>query len=90
METVLGKKDDPNLPDNTMDMVVLVNVIHLVEDQVSFLRNTKSDFKPGGRLVLVQWDAEKLAREAPDPDKEPKVTEFLREPLLQRIAEAGS
>ena len=89
VETVLGSPDDPNLPAGALDLVVLVNVVHLIDDPVRFLDRLIPALKPGGHLAIVQWDAVKLARESPTPDDTTDVAEFLRGPLLRNIAAAG-
>lgn len=61
---ILGTEDDPLLPDSTIDLVLIVNTIHLVDNPTAFLGNVRLSVKPGGRVVLVQWSAEKLDSEA--------------------------
>ena len=57
--TILGKPDDPLLPEKKIDIALLVNLVHLLDKPIVFLKNIRSCFKPGGTLILVQWDAEK-------------------------------
>jgi SAM-dependent methyltransferase len=86
--TILGKPDDPLLPKKKIDMALLVNLIHLVDKPVIFLKNIKPYLKPEGTLVLIQWDAEKLLSESPGGSLE-DVKEFLKEDLLKNIQAAG-
>ncbi len=44
-----------------MGIVLLVNIIHLVENKKIFLQNVQNSIKPGGVLAIVQWEASKLA-----------------------------
>lgn len=60
---ILGKEDDPLLPEKSLDIVLMVNVIHLVKNPSLFLKNIEKCLKPGGTLVIVQWDAEKMDAE---------------------------
>ncbi len=60
---ILGKEDDPLLPEKSMDVVLMVNVIHLVKNPTLFLKKIDKSLKPGGTLVIVQWDAEKMDSE---------------------------
>jgi SAM-dependent methyltransferase len=86
--TILGEPDDPLLPEKKIDIALLVNLIHLVDQPVVFLKNIKPCLKPEGTLVLVQWDAEKLLTESPGGSLE-DVKEFLKEDLLKKIQTAG-
>ena len=43
---ILGTDTDPKLPGNTMDLVLMVNVIHLVDEPVDFLRRIQPTLKP--------------------------------------------
>ena len=88
IKTILGDSDDPLLPENKIDIALLVNLIHLVDKPVLFLENIKPCLKPEGRLVLVQWDAKKLLSESPGGSLE-DVKEFLKEDLLENIQTAG-
>jgi ubiquinone/menaquinone biosynthesis C-methylase UbiE len=89
VKTVLGHPDDPNLPDTAMDIVLLVNVIHLVENKILFMQNMGRCIKPGGILAIVQWDAAKLAAEAPRGGPPPKLDEYDRDALIELINESG-
>ena len=62
---IQGTKDDPRLPESALDMVLMVNVFHLLEDEVEFLESIQGSLKTDGTLVLVQWDGLKLEGEAP-------------------------
>jgi len=86
--TILGEPDDPLLPEKKIGIALLVNLIHLVDKPVIFLKNIKPCLKPEGTLVLVQWDAKKLLTESPGGSLE-DVKEFLKEDLLKQIQTAG-
>jgi len=88
IKTILGEPDDPLLPEKKIDIALLVNLIHLVDQPVVFLKNIKPCLKPEGTLALVQWDAEKLLTESPGGSLE-DVKEFLKEDLLKKIQTAG-
>lgn len=88
VNTVLGSPDDPLLPDSQMDLVLMVNVIHLVENKEIFLQNVKSSIKPSGVLAIVQWEASKLAATAPEGGLS-NLDEFDSENLLKLIDDSG-
>jgi SAM-dependent methyltransferase len=78
ISVIQGKGDDPLLPEGALDLVLMVNVIHLVEDKDTFLNSIKRSLKPEGVLVIVQWDAEKMDPEAPGWDPENRALFTLR------------
>lgn len=55
---VLGKLHDPNLPDNTFDLMLLVDVYHEFSHPVHMLAAMKKALKPDGVVVLVEFRAE--------------------------------
>ena len=56
---VLGKIEDPCFPDSSLDMVIMVYVIHHLEKPVSFFESIKSDLKSGAVVVIVERDPDK-------------------------------
>lgn len=55
---VLGKLHDPCLPDNTFDLMLLVDVYHEFSHPVHMLAAMKKALKPDGAVVLVEFRAE--------------------------------
>jgi ubiquinone/menaquinone biosynthesis C-methylase UbiE len=88
LKIIHGKEDDPLLPGAAIDMVLIVNTIHLVDRPYEFLSNLKSCLKPDGRVVIVQWDAEKMDSEAPDWSAEDR-EKFTQQRTLRIIYDAG-
>ncbi len=56
--TVLSTPDDPRLPDNTLDLVLMVDVYHELAQPQIVLRHLKKALKPSGRLVLLEYRKE--------------------------------
>jgi ubiquinone/menaquinone biosynthesis C-methylase UbiE len=56
--TVLGGFDDPALPANALDLAIMVDVYHELQSPQIFLRRLRETFKPGGRLVLLEFRKE--------------------------------
>ena len=63
ISVILGEEDDPLLPAECVDLAIMVNVIHLVENPTVFLKNVAKCLKPEAKLVIVQWDEEKMGYE---------------------------
>lgn len=56
--TVLGAMDDPSLPPRSIDLAIMVDVYHELQQPQVFLQRLKGAFKPGGRLVLLEFRKE--------------------------------
>jgi ubiquinone/menaquinone biosynthesis C-methylase UbiE len=58
VETVLGTFDDPKLPPNAIDLVLLVDVYHEFSEPQKMLRRIRDALKQDGRLVLLEYRGE--------------------------------
>src|SRR6266536_4806833 len=58
VETVLGALDDPKLPRNSIDLVLMVDVYHEFAEPQKMLRRMRESLKSDGRLVLLEYRAE--------------------------------
>lgn len=56
--TVLGGMDDPKLPPASIDLAIMVDVYHELQSPQVFLQRLRETFKPGGRLVLLEFRKE--------------------------------
>jgi len=54
VKTVLGTADDPQLP-APVDVVLIVDAYHEMDDPQTLLRNVRKSLKPGGRLGIVEF-----------------------------------
>ena len=50
--------DDPRLPAETFDMILMVDVYHELSGPQAFVRKLRSALKPEGRLVLIEFRGE--------------------------------
>ena len=55
---VLGGFDDPALPAKSIDLAIMVDVYHELSSPQVFLQRLRGTFKPGGRLVLLEFRKE--------------------------------
>src|SRR5229473_7040639 len=53
IKTILSKSDDPLLPAQSVDAVLLLKTYHEVEKPVSLLRNLRAALKPGTRVGII-------------------------------------
>lgn len=58
IEGVLGRIDDPNLPPNSIDAVLLVDAYHEFSHPYEMMAGIFAALKPGGRVILVEYRGE--------------------------------
>ena len=63
-----------------LDGILSANAIHFVRNQVSLLRQWREYLKPGGRLVIVEYDTDRGNRWVPYP---------LSSPSFSAVAQAA-
>jgi len=88
LKIIQGMKDDPLLPSSEIDMVLIVNTIHLIERPTEYLSKLKSCLKPDGCIVIIQWDARKMDSESPDWSAEDR-EKYTQRTTLRIIYDAG-
>jgi ubiquinone/menaquinone biosynthesis C-methylase UbiE len=54
--TILGSQDSTNLPQGSVDLVFLCDVYHHLEKPSKTLASIRQALKPGGRLVVIDFD----------------------------------
>lgn len=55
---ILGTMEDPRLPPRALDLAIMVDVYHELQQPQLFLQRLKDAFKPNGRLVLLEFRKE--------------------------------
>ena len=81
---VQGKPDDPALPE-AVDVAFMCNVYHHIEDRTGYFRKLAAQLRPGGRLVVVDFEKD-APDDAPGPPPQMRVA---REVLVTELASAG-
>ena len=54
---VLGKFTDPSLPARDVDLAFFHDVLHHVENRAAYLKSVAGYLKPGGRIVVIEFNA---------------------------------
>ncbi|HZY80418.1 MAG TPA: class I SAM-dependent methyltransferase [Cyclobacteriaceae bacterium] len=54
LTTVKGDYDNPKLPENALDAVVILDTYHEMDDHDKILEHVKASLKSGGRLVICE------------------------------------
>ncbi len=83
VETVLGSADNPTLPDERLDVVLMVDSFQEVEDRLTLLHHVRRALKEGGRLGIVGHRTN--GGGGPGPALEDRVTPAE----VRRVAEAA-
>jgi len=68
---IKGDYDNPKLPANTLDAVIIVDTYHEMDEHDKILQHIKAALKTGGRLVLCEAIAD-ARRESTREDQERK------------------
>lgn len=53
IETILDKEDDPLLPANSVDSVLMLKTYHEIAKPVPFLKNLRKALRPGARVGII-------------------------------------
>jgi ubiquinone/menaquinone biosynthesis C-methylase UbiE len=59
---VRGEYSDPLLPDGKIDLVLLCNSYHHIEDRVAYFDRLRADLSDGGRVALIDMKSSLLVR----------------------------
>ena len=77
IETILGEVDDPLFPKNSVDMIFMSFVYHLLEEPVEMMKNLKPAMKREATVVII------------DPRKAKMNPTLEKKMILDPIARAG-
>ncbi|MFQ5415783.1 MAG: class I SAM-dependent methyltransferase [Myxococcota bacterium] len=58
VEVILGRYSDPQLPDGSVNVVFLCNTYHHIENRPDYFHELASDLAGGGRVAIVDHDAD--------------------------------
>lgn len=58
VEVIKGDSVSPNLPVNSIDMAIMVDVYHELIHPVQMLQSIRKALKPNGKIVLLEYKAE--------------------------------
>ena len=81
--SILAEPDDPLLPDRSVDRIFICDVWHHVENQMKYLSLMKKILKPGGEVVMIDFQKREL------PFGPPMQMKIAREDLLKQMEAGG-
>jgi len=87
VEVIKGAEDDPKLPADRLDAVLIVNSYHEMTAHEAMLRHVRDALKPGGTFVLMEgiWDS----REAQSRDEQIKHHQLAPQLAKAEVETAG-
>jgi SAM-dependent methyltransferase len=66
LRTVQASADNPNLPE-PVDVALIVDTYHHIDDRVGYFSRLKSSLRPGGRVAIVDFKTD--APDGPPPER---------------------
>lgn len=76
-----GKPDDPRLPAK-VDLVLLVDVYHHIEDRARYFRRLRLSLRPGGRIAIIDFKLD-------SPEGPPRAARVAPETVKAEMGAAG-
>ena len=83
VQTILAEPSDPLLPDTSVDRFVVVDTWHHVEKPLDYLALMKRMLKPGGQVVMIDFQKREL------PLGPPMAMKIAREDLVRQMEANG-
>lgn len=83
IEPVLGVPDDPRLPDESVDLIFICDVIHHVENRAAYYPKLARALRAGGRLVIIDFYKRELPV-GPGP-----AMKIAKDDMIREITQAG-
>lgn len=79
--SVAGAPDDPRLPEK-VDLILLVDVFHHIDNRERYFRKLRDTLKPGGRIAIIDFRID-------SPDGPPKSVRIAPDRVKAELKSAG-
>jgi SAM-dependent methyltransferase len=80
---VLASFSTPHLPPAHLDLVLIVDTYHHIEDRIDYFRRLRTALRPGGRIALIEYKVGELGT---GPAVEAKLPQGVRQ---EELSSAG-
>lgn len=77
--TVKALPDDPRLPDSSLDLVLIVDTLHHIEERAPYYKKLKKSLRSGGRVVVVDFKKDADIPVGPGPEMRLRATSVKEE-----------
>ncbi len=81
---LLASADNPRLPAGMVDVVLIVDTVHHIDDRVEYLRRLRRALKRGGRVVVIDFK-----KDADVPVGPPAEHRLARAQVVEEFQSAG-
>jgi SAM-dependent methyltransferase len=81
LTAVAGAPDDPRLPEK-VDLILLVDVYHHIEDRARYFRKLSGSLRPGGRIAVIDFRLD-------SPQGPPRAARLAPETVKAEMQSAG-
>jgi ankyrin repeat protein/predicted methyltransferase len=79
IKIVVGAVEDPLFPEKSLDLVIMVYVLHELDRPIPFLKNLRTYLKPGAALVIIEGKNTTDRAHSPSFRTEGQILETLKE-----------
>jgi len=83
VETILADPDDPKLPEGELELVLVVNTWHHIDDRLNYLKRLRGSLLKSGRVAVIDF------REGELPVGPPAGTKLSREAVIAEFEKGG-
>jgi len=80
---ILASPDNPRLPAGGVDLVLIVDTVHHIDDRITYLQQLRRGLTPTGRVAVIDFKKEDL------PVGPPPEHKLARELVVQEFQAAG-
>jgi ubiquinone/menaquinone biosynthesis C-methylase UbiE len=80
---VLASASNPRLPPGALDLVLIVDTYHHIDDRLTYFRRLQGMLKPTGRVAIIDWHKHPL------PEGPPPEHKLAREHVLAEMTQSG-
>lgn len=81
-ETRLGTESDPNLAEDEVDNIIIINTLTYIDNKKEYLEGLKKGLKIGGTLMIVDFKMKRLAPALDAPDVSDRLAHYEVENLV--------
>lgn len=84
VNVIHGDYDNPKLPKNLLDAVIIMDTYHEMTDYMTILEHVKASLKPDGRIVIIEKQKQKVRDQSrtSQTDAHSMVPKYVRKELL--------